>query len=449
MSLRARLRSYLSDAAFSEILTGSAWALSARILGTGLTLVSSVIIARVYGAGMVGIVAVITSLLNLTTALSLFGTSTSILRIIPEQVVRFSYSSAYKSYCKIQFLVVGVSVVAGALLYLGAAPIASRLFTKPQLSSDFQLTAAFVAFQCLATLNTQASRGLKLVRTFAFMQFLPQMATLLLLSLGLAWHNTGVPVYATLGASCLTGIIGWLLVRKSFKEKMRPDELIHCARVGEIFRISLPMLMGSFMALGIEQAGVIVLGIYGSEAETGYFSIAARFATLTTFVLAAINSIAAPKFAELFHSGKTEELLHVARRTTKLIFWTTAPVLLALICLGQPIIRILYGRDFTVAYTAMLILVVGQFVNSASGSTGYFMNMTGNQVVYQNVMLGAILLNVILNVLLVPHYSILGAALAAAGAVVFFNVYFLMFIKRKYGKTIGYIPLPQMLWKTG
>lgn len=97
----------------------------------------------------------------------------------------------------------------------------------------------------------------------------------------------------------------------------------------------------------------------------------------------------------------------------------------------------------------MLILVTGQFVNSASGSTGYFMNMTGNQVVYQNVMLGAILLNVVLNVLLVPRYSILGAALAAAGAVIFWNVYFLMFIKRKYGKTIGYIPLPQMLWKTG
>ena len=56
-----------TDAKFTEILTGSIWALSARVLATGFGLVSSIIIARFYGADTVGIVAVLNSFLTLIT----------------------------------------------------------------------------------------------------------------------------------------------------------------------------------------------------------------------------------------------------------------------------------------------------------------------------------------------------------------------------------------------
>jgi len=70
---RRKLHNLVSDKKFSEILTGSAWALGARVLAAGLGLISSIIIARFYGAEVMGIVAVINSFLLLATIFTVLG----------------------------------------------------------------------------------------------------------------------------------------------------------------------------------------------------------------------------------------------------------------------------------------------------------------------------------------------------------------------------------------
>ena len=82
--LKRKYTGLLSDARFSEILIGSAWTLSARVAATILGLVTSIIIARIYGVEVMGIVAVLDSFLMLATIFTGLGTNTSILRLIPE-----------------------------------------------------------------------------------------------------------------------------------------------------------------------------------------------------------------------------------------------------------------------------------------------------------------------------------------------------------------------------
>ena len=209
----------------------------------------------------------------------------------------------------------------------------------------------------------------------------------------------------------------------------------------EILAISLPMLMTATMTFVIGQTGVIMLGIFRPEAEVGYYAVAVKLATLTAFVLQAINSMAAPKFSELYHTGKMDELFHVAKKSTKLIFWTTAPILIFLILLGKPALSLMFGSDFTVAYGAMVILVLGQFVNSISGSTGVFMNMTGRQKVFRNIAMISAAINIMLNLILTPHRGIYGAAIAGMTSMIFWNLSTLVYIKKKHGQSIGYLPL--------
>lgn len=194
------------------------------------------------------------------------------------------------------------------------------------------------------------------------------------------------------------------------------------------------------MTFIIGQTGVIMLGIFRPEAEVGYYSVAVRLATLTSFILQAINSMAGPKFSELYHSGKIDELFYVAQKSAKLIFWTTSPILLGFIILGKPILHLVFGAEFTVAYLPLLLLVLGQFVHSISGSTGLFMNMTGNQNVVRNILFIAAISNIGLNILLTPDYGIYGAATAAMVSIAGWNIATLLYIKLKFGKTTGYFP---------
>ncbi|MCW8828153.1 MAG: flippase [Gammaproteobacteria bacterium] len=437
---RHKLKRLLTDDRFSEILSGSAVALLARVTGTGLALVTTLMVARIYGAEMMGMLAIVQAIMMIASIGTVFGTNVSILRLIPEYIAKYSPTSAYKLYTNTQRFIFVLSVLVGAVLYLSADWVAGNVISRPEVGFLVEITAAVVLFKALMDLNTEAVRGLRQIRLYALMQVLPHVTMLLtLLVLMVFVQNTYSAIYAQLVAWIVTGVIGIVLMRRAFKKRIRPEDDVYVPGYSHIISISAPMFMTALMTFVIGQMGVLLLGMYRTAEEVGYYAAAVKLATLTAFVLQAVNSMAAPKFSELFHSGRMDDLFHVARQSSKLIFWSTTPVLLVLVLFGKPILS-LFGEGFSAAYIPMLILVAGQFVNSISGSTGYFMNMTGNQHIFRNIMAVASLLNLLLCFLLIPKYGILGASIATALCLACWNMSILLYIKTKYGRSIGYIP---------
>lgn len=440
--LRKKYNNLISDQKFSEILTGSVYVLLARVSTAVIGMITIIIIARYYGAEITGILAMVDSFLFLTTIFTVMGINTSILRLIPEHIVKFSPTSAFNVYRKSQCFVIVVSVICGGIFFSTSGLIADFFFSKPHLSKFFSWAAFFVVFFSIMTLNIQAVRGLKLIRTFAFIQLLPSISKLLiLLFLTVFFFDPYNPIYALLASYGIVALISATIMQIEFKKRIAPNDIISDMPLKDIISISFPMVMTATMSFFTGQIGVFFLGIFRSETEVGYFSIAVKLATLTTFVLNAINSMAAPKFSELFHNGNMEELFYMAKKSTKLIFWTTTPVLISLIIFGKLILKFLFGPEFITAYSSMVFLVIGQFVNSLSGSTSYFMNMTGNHKEFRNIVMGAAAINVGISLILIPSFGIIGAACAGMICIIFWNIGTLIFIKLKYCQSIGYIPL--------
>jgi O-antigen/teichoic acid export membrane protein len=443
---RGKLKRLFSDKQFSEILTGSIWSFAAKVAATGLTIISGIFVARVYGAEVKGTLSLIDAFVTLATMLTVLGTNTSILRLIPEYCKKYSIASAFKIYRKTQYLVLGVSLITSSLLYMGAGWIANTIFSKPYLAGFFALAAFFIIAKSIMDLNINAVRGLRLNRVFAFMQLLPELSRLVLLVLATyIIFNPVIPVYALFFSWLITALVGIIVMQVAFKRRVSQSDVVEDLPIKNILLISLPMLMTTSMSFFVAKTGVIMLGIFESEAQVGYYSVAVSLATLAAFTLQVINSMSASKYSELYHSGNIDELFHVARKSAKLIFWTSAPVLLCLVVFGSSIISLLYGESFSVAYPALLILTFGQFVNAVSGSTGMFLNMTGHQIALRNMMAGAVVINLLLNILLTPAYGMIGAATAGMVSMAFWNICALIFIRRKFGKTVGYLPI---FWKT-
>jgi O-antigen/teichoic acid export membrane protein len=437
-----KLRSFLLDEHFCEILTGSVWIFFAKIITTALGFAFSVIVVRFYSVEVFGIVTIITSFLMIIAHISVLGTPIFILRIIPEHMVRYSPTSAYKIYHKTRFLVIGISVFTAVVIFLCANFIALKIFSKPHLSYYFAIASFFIVFRSLMLLNIEVMRGLSLVRMFSFLQILPQSFNLLfLLVFGFLSSKINVPVYSVICGYAMTSLIGWIVIENAFYKIIRPNDEISEKSISSILSISLPMLMTSIMAYIIEHTGVIMLGILRTNIEIGYYAIAVKLSSIVSFILIAISAMAGPKFSELYQYDKIDELFLVAKKSSKIIFWITTPLLLSFIVFGLPIIKIVFGEEYVVIYPALLILVIGQFISSASGATGLFMNMTGNHKVFSNIMILAAIINIGLNAFLVPYYGINGAAIAAMVCIAFWNITILIFIKTKYSKSIGYFPI--------
>jgi O-antigen/teichoic acid export membrane protein len=438
---KRKLQALVADEKFSEILTGSAWALAGQVLATGLGLAVSVIIARYYGAEVMGTVAVINSLLGLATVFALLGTDSALLRLLPEHLVNHSPASAAQIYRKARRLVIGASLGLGLLLFLGSRLLAEWVFSKPQLGLYLALSAIFLVCSVLVSLNTQAVRGLRLSRLFGVMLVLPGLANLLLLLLlTVFFFDLDNPVYTLFFSLAVTAISGWIIIAKVFKKKIGPNDQVIALPTRELLAIAMPMLTTTSLFFLTSQSGVIILGIFHPQAQVGYYALAVKLSALVGFILIAINAMAAPRFAELFHAGQIDELFYVAQKSAKLIFWTTTPVLLALVLLGKPLLRLFFGPEFVQAYPALLVLIVGQFVNAVCGSNGFFMNMTGHENILRNVTAITALLYLGLSLALIPAFGIEGAAFAATVGISFQNVILLLYIKRKYGRGTGYLP---------
>ena len=190
---------------------------------------------------------------------------------------------------------------------------------------------------------------------------------------------------------------------------------------GKLLRASTPLLWVASINVVTNWSGSVFLGIWGTEAEVGVFNVAYRTAMLITFVLLAVNSVVGPKFAAAHRRGDSPMMERLLRRSTRLMTYWAAPMTAVLLLAPGWVMR-LFGGDFETGRGTLMILAVAQFINVAAGSLGKLLIMTGHERVMRNVVMASAVITIVACILLIPAYGLLGAAVAAAIAIVMRNV---------------------------
>ncbi len=435
------LSNQLKDKDFSEIIKGGSIHLIAKAISVLLGILFSLIITRYYGASEMGVYSIVNSYFIIALIFSMMGTHTAILRFIPEHIVKYSYSSAFQLFVQVFKMVLFFSTIVAVVSYFFAPYIAERIFNKEYLYPLFTLASFFIIFQAVGKLSIETTRALKEIKIYALYDVSNTLFKIVVLSvLTYLFYAEYNPIY-TLFTSYIFLFIGSLVfVIYFFKYKKNSQHDIQKFTNKKIVNIAFPMFLTGVMSAVISQTDVIMLGMMKSVEEVGIYAIVAKLAMLTSFVLTSINSIATPKFSELYHSGKIDILTSVAQRSSKLIFWVSLPIILIFILFGKYILAV-FGEEFILGYSVLLLLVFGQFVNGMAGSVGSFLNMTGQQKVFNRIVIIGGVTNIVLNYILIPLYGIEGAAFASMLSIILWNVLASLYIKYKFGFYIGYMPI--------
>ena len=435
-----KIKDFSNDERFKDILQGSVYSFLAKILTKILGLISSVIIARYYGAEVIGYISIILSILGITGLLSNFGMSTSILRLIPEYIGKYSKEAGFAIYNRMLILTIIFSFAMSLCLYSLSEFIANDIFHNYELKYFFILSSIILIFSSINILNIATIRAIKKIKQLAYFELLPSVLTLILLLLfTYSFYNKYNPIYILFYSILIISILTTIYVNKVKKSEVNENKTTSPLSYKYIVILSFPMFLTAGLQLITGHTDIIMLGIFMGEDQVGIYSIVLSLSLLTSFLLNSINTIAAPKFSELYHENKMNDFKHVAQKSTRMIFWSTLPIILVLMLFGQLILEI-YGTDFTVGYTALLLLTFGQFINSISGSVGYLLNMTGHHKIFQNIILLSAIINILLNYLLIPKYGINGAAFASMISIISWNIIATIYIKKIFGFYIVYFP---------
>ena len=164
---------------FRDILKGSSIAFLSKILSTAIGLITSIYIARHYGANIIGIMAIINSVLVIFSIFGLMGNNVAILRIIPEYIEKHSIGSAYVAYKYALANVFLLSIVAGIILYFSSGTISIYMFKIEQINYFIIIASFFVIVRAFNIFNQDVLRALQKIKIYSQVNILNSLITLL------------------------------------------------------------------------------------------------------------------------------------------------------------------------------------------------------------------------------------------------------------------------------
>jgi O-antigen/teichoic acid export membrane protein len=158
---------------------------------------------------------------------------------------------------------------------------------------------------------------------------------------------------------------------------------------------------------------LLIVGTILEPAELGVYTAVVRTATLVAFLLSVASMVIQPTISSLHSQGRLVELRKFMRRATGTIFVVTFSFGLIVALFGEFILA-MFGSEFVTGYRSLVILVAGHVMVALFGPVTSLLIMTDRQYHAAALHVGSILLNILLNVLLIPRFGIEGAALATA-----------------------------------
>ena len=220
-----------------------------------------------------------------------------------------------------------------------------------------------------------------------------------------------------LASVCLLQL--WLLWEKIDRE-IEPTTPVYAYK--QWLGISLVLILQQSFFIILNRLDILMVGSLIGPDASGMYSAAVRTAMWVSSSLQVVNMVVSPVFATLYAKGDMQGLQKVVSRVTLWIFWPSIVMALGLIVFSQPVLSI-FGPDFTAASSSLKILIFGQLVNALSGSVGNLMVMTGHQNKSVVVFGCSALLNLVINVVAIPMFGIVGAAIATSFTMCVYNVW--------------------------
>jgi O-antigen/teichoic acid export membrane protein len=412
------------DGHFTELLAVSTSAFVLRLCGLLAGYVFTVIVSRLYGAEIWGSFTLATTVVLAGTTLARLGLDTALLRVVAAN--RDARAGGLRElHVGAVRIVLATSVASAAIVY-GLAPIlATRVFHGPELEGAFRIAALAIPPLALSSLTAQTLRGLGRVQQSVYLDYVSRWLypVVILLAIVAVSQTNSAAVISYVAGAYVTAAVASINLHLQFRRlgdrSIEPKTELLPLR--QLVLIGLPLLLASSTDLVRGYIDTLMLGLYLSPADVGIYGVALKLSSLTGLSLLAVNSIAAPQFAALHKAQDHQGLVRTVRRSTFLIVGAALPVLLVLVVFARPILGI-FGPGFASGRIALHILVAGQCINALSGSVGYLLQMSGFQVAYQNITLGTTILKILLNIVLVPQFGIVGAAIATCLTVVAWNL---------------------------
>jgi O-antigen/teichoic acid export membrane protein len=190
----------------------------------------------------------------------------------------------------------------------------------------------------------------------------------------------------------------------------------NCPELGRrLLHDSWPLIFSSIVIMVYMRIDQLMLGEIVGSGEVGIYSVAVSLAEVWYFIPGAIVSSTFPSI--ITARVESEDLFYERlQRLYNTMALTAYGIALPVTFLAEPVITLLYGTAYSKAGPMLSVLIwAGIFTNLGIARSSFLTTMNWTRVHFMTVFFGCVI-NIVLNLILIPRYGGMGAVIASCVA---------------------------------
>jgi O-antigen/teichoic acid export membrane protein len=240
--------------------------------------------------------------------------------------------------------------------------------------------------------------------------------TFLIVSVTLAYFNYGVVgvVIGHIAGKIVSLSTGLVLLFTKTNIKIDLDPFPNNVPIKKLLTYNSWTIILVILLTSLYQFDIILLRILTDSSTTGIYKASLQISEFLWFVPMAVQLVLLHSTSEMWSEGSVEQISKVVSRVTELNLSFTLLLAIGLAVLSESFIPIYFGPDFKASIIPTLLLIPGAIgfaiarpliaVGQGKGQLKILVLATG----------AAAVLNLLLNLILIPKYGMAGAAVATS-----------------------------------
>lgn len=407
---------------------GLAWAGVVNLLGgaagSAIGLVLAAIIGRSLGTDGAGTYFVVVAVFMIVSNVGELGADTGLVRFVSAARA----TGRPRDVAHLLVVAVRPVVVAGLVVTVAAAGwavVSSADVAGLPGGAAVVVVVAAAALASLTALMLAVTRGLGDVLAYPLLQNLLLPVLRLLAVVAAIAAGGGVVAVVTAWVAPVpvvlalaTAVAVRLTVRRTGGVRRQPMPTTDRRALGRRFwSFSATRGVSAGVEIVLEWIDVLIVGALTSAEQAGVYAVVTRCARAGEVVQTAARVAVGPQISAALARGSVDEARSLYGLVTAAMIWLAWPFFIVLAVFPDTVLRI-FGPGFDDGALSLTVLSVAMAVATAAGTVQTILLMGGRSSWQLGDKTAALVLNVALNLVLVPLWGIEGAAVAWAVTIV-------------------------------
>jgi O-antigen/teichoic acid export membrane protein len=386
----------------TDILVTTIFDFATRIRG----IVFIPIITGILGVSAYGAYSQLLAVTSLLAVISELGLAGSVVRYAQED------GDTAELYYSLTTFTVGVGICVTVVLYVVAVPLSRLTLGGAEYAGVFRIGAVLVPLRIWGKLAGSYFRSQMQIKFFsgfktarAYLSILGVLVVLLVLDYGLS-----SVIAIVVGAELLYVLfLQSLVTRRLGITRPSINNLI------KYLRYSVPLMASTVTSNISSRADRILIGFFLGSGAVGIYSISYQLATSLTLFIEPIRTTFFPEFSRLIEENRIGECLKYHKQGVRYYVGLALPAIGGLFLIGPEIVQQLASTTASEPSVVLLpIIGCGIFISGLDKIYGVLL-VASERTALLTLLRGiAAVVNIILNLILIPPLGIAGAAAATA-----------------------------------